>query len=214
MKGTIAIALALALAATATTAQAQEYKQALRYEIKAGFVSTYATANDYEDTGVGYGWMAGGGMFLPLFFSSFGLQPEVYYVSKETNALSPDGLVGLTPAADGEYSFRTQWIEIPVMGQWAFTNDPGFRAYLMGGGVLSFNLSASVDYTDEGGEKIERDLTDTSSYDVAPVVGLGLRAAKLVMEFRFGWGVTNVGDEDQPLDAKLSSSYFLMGLSF
>jgi hypothetical protein len=212
MKRTIALALTLALIATAATAFAQEYKQALRYELKAGFVSTFATANDYEDTGVGYGWAAGGGLFLPLFHQNFGFNPEIYYVKKETVATIPTVELG---AQDDEYTFNTEWVEVPLMAQWAFTNDPGFRAYLIGGGIVSLNLSATLDYTvADTGEKVSEDITDTSSYDIAPVVGLGLRAAKLVMEFRFGWGLTQVGEEEGQLDANFSSSYFLMGLSF
>ena len=53
MKNLVAVLTLACAVLTSAIAGAQEYKQALRYEIKAGLVSSYLSSDNYLDTGVG-----------------------------------------------------------------------------------------------------------------------------------------------------------------
>ena len=97
---TVVVALAAVLLVAASASAQDDYKQALRYELKAGLVSTYQTTNNYNDTGIGWGYQVGGGLFLPLFTKGFGLMAEVYYVNKEASITLAEAHAEL-PAADG-----------------------------------------------------------------------------------------------------------------
>jgi hypothetical protein len=144
----VGVALTCLLLISAT-GFAQEYKQALRYEIKAGLVSSYLSSNDYQDTGVGWGWTAGAGLFLPLFTPSFGVQLDALYVEKDARAtVSNADLINLPEAQYGEYDFKATYVEIPILAQLALYNHPDTRFYLMGGGSFAVNTSAKVMYND------------------------------------------------------------------
>jgi hypothetical protein len=214
MKKLIAYSVLTWLLLAFATGFAQDYKQALRFEIKGGLVSSYLSSNDYQDTGVGWGWTAGGGIFLPLFTRSFGAQIEVLFVEKDARATISDAdRVELPDAEYNEYDFELTFVEIPIMAQLALYDSPETRFYLLGGGAFAFNTSATIEYIDATtGARIKEDMPNSSDYDFAPLFGLGVRANRFLIEFRFNLGLNSQGDEDT--DFKINTTGFLIGLSF
>jgi len=218
MKKLIVIFTLACLILTSAAALGQEYKQALRYEIKGGLVSSYLSSNNYQDTGMGWGWTAGAGLFLPLFTKSFGAQIEAMYVSREATAtIGSDTIEDLPSARFDEYEFKSTWIEFPLMAQLAFTDDAEVRVYAMGGVAFSFNLTRKLSYVDDAtGQTVEEDLSESSSntsdYDIAPLFGLGLRSNRFLVELRFNLGLKSQGEQDT--DYKVNRNAFLIGFSF
>lgn len=228
MKRSIAIvALAVLLVSAAGASAQQSYKTALSYQIKAGLVSTYLTSNDYLDTGVGWGWTAGGGLFLPLFSARFGIQAEVMWVQKEA-------WLQLGTDADGnalnpplQFDFTSQFVEVPIMAHWAFTANEDVRAYLLGGQAVSFNASSKMTWTDPDGLDREKDI-ELASYDWSPLIGIGVQSGGFLVEIRFAKGLKDQvenqnadptpDDPNDPLvrltDAKVTHTSFLIGFAF
>jgi hypothetical protein len=214
MKKLMVILTLSCLVLTSAAAVGQEYKQALRYEIKGGMVSTYLSSNNYQDTGMGWGWTAGAGLFLPFFTKSLGLQIEALYVQKEATAtIGSDNLENLPAAQFNEYELKSTFVEIPLMAQLGFTDDEEVRVYGMGGVAVSFNASHKVSYVDPTtSERVEEDLPESSDYDVAPVFGVGLRSYRFLVELRFNLGLKSQGQQDT--DFNINTNSFLIGFSF
>jgi hypothetical protein len=217
MKRTVLMLVLTSLLITAASAGAQEYKQALRYEIKGGFNSSYLISNSYDDTGVGWGWIAGGGIFLPLFSQSFGLQIEALYSSTEADLkLSDETITELSlPAAEGnEYTAAFDNINVPLLIQLAVYNAEDFRIYIMGGVNNMFRSKTQLKYTDTDGERVTEDFVTAKNHDIGPLFAFGLRGNMFLMEFRMNFGLRSVGDEGSASDTKVADSALLVGLSF
>jgi hypothetical protein len=212
MRKSMTAVLVLCLLLSAATAGAQSWKEAMRYEIKGGLVSTYLTSHDYQDTGVSWGWTAGGGLFLPFFTQAFGIQAEALYVHREISIQTvPTGATGPID----EWNVTANYVEIPLMAHLAFSNSPDVRAYLLGGFSTAINTSANI----KGGpDNIDED-SEVADVEWRPLFGIGLRASSFLLEVRFSAGTRTLGDteSDDPsesIEAKVNNSVFLMGFSF
>jgi hypothetical protein len=218
MKKLVVILTLSCLILTSAVAVSQEYKQAMRYEIKGGMVSSYLSSNNYQDTGMGWGWTAGAGLFLPFFTKSFGVQVEAMYVERQATAtISSDSIENLPAAKFGEYEFKSTFVEFPLMAQLAFTDDAEVRVYAMGGVSFAFNLSRKLSYVDDTtGDRVDEDLSEhtsnSSDYDIAPLFGVGLRSNRFLVELRFNLGLKSQGQQDT--DYNVNRNAFLIGFSF
>jgi hypothetical protein len=223
----VGVSLAVLIAAP-TVASAQygdDYRSDLRYQIKGGFVATYLTSNNYQDTGAGYGWAAGVGLYLPLFSRHFGAQIEALYVDKQADAFISEETINnrrasdpdfqLMPAVGDEYRIDIQSVEIPLMGQLAFANEPNFRGYILGGGNFDIRAQAKVKYVDKATrEDVDLDIEDATTLDWQPIIGLGLQSQNFLLEIRFLFGTRDVGGEQSQSETKITTNQILFGLSF
>ena len=210
-----AVVLLVVILGSVGLASAQDWKQAMRYEIKAGLVSTYLSSNNYQDSGIGWGWTAGGGLFLPFFTKYLGIQADVMYTNQELVIQTLDDANRLQ-----EYNLTANYIEIPLLIQLALSDNVESRFYLMGGVSTAFNATANVSWTDTDGKHSE-DLTGVNSTEWTPILGFGLRASAFMIELRFGFGTRDLGessdgepDNEVALDTKVNRSTFMIGFSF
>jgi hypothetical protein len=217
MKRKVTVLVLASLLLVTASAMSQEYKQALRYEIKGGPVSSFLISNDYNETGVGWGWTAGGGLFLPFFTKYLGVQIELMYTEKNASLVLGDtdvGILGLPAARGNEYDMSLTYAEVPLLAQLAFFDAEDFRGYLLGGVVNSVRLSDELKYTDEDGVEQTGNIEGVKDHDIGPLFGVGMRANRFLVEIRFNLGLRKLGGEESASDSKISSSAFLIGFSF
>ncbi len=214
MRRVIVLTVLTSLLLSTGAAVAQEYKQAFRFEIKGGMVSSHLRSNNYQDTGVGWGWTAGGGLFLPLFTRYFGVQAEALYVNKDFRIRTTSDPTGGPGGTLREYNFKVNYVEIPLMAHLALSDRSDLRFYLLAGGAIALRTTAKVEFTGDNDQETEEDLEGLANYEWSPVFGIGLRGGQFLLEVRFNLGLKNLGEENSAVDTKVNTSSFLVGLSF
>jgi hypothetical protein len=214
----VVLALVLGCSTVASAQQYAEYKQALAYELKFGLVFSDLATDNYETTSIGTGWTGGVGLFLPFFTARFGFQADLMYIHKKSKATISDPLNppdGIPPSQSPDYEFTVDYVELPLMVQWAFTDDPDLRAYLLGGMKTALNTTAKVAYRDSTtGVDTEADLENVNTIDWGPIVGIGFKAGQVITELRYAWSVTPLNKDEEGTDARLNNFTFLIGFSF
>jgi hypothetical protein len=132
-----------------------------------------------------------GGVFLNYAFNEhFGLQPELLYTQKGVQDNLYDGFISIDLTASFNY------VELPVLAIYTFSEMGGFRPFLYGGPNVSFTisselevsasiLSATVDFSD---------LTHVTDFGLVAGGGFEYPFGKgmLVLDTRFQLGFTNV----------------------
>ncbi len=132
-----------------------------------------------------------GGIFLNYAFDEhFSLQPELLYTEKGVCDNLYDGFISIDLTASFDY------VELPVLAIYTFTEEGGFRPFLYGGPNVSFTigselelsasiLSATVDFSN---------LTHVTDFGFVAGGGFEYPFGKgsLLFDARFQLGFTNV----------------------
>jgi hypothetical protein len=194
---------------------AQEQRRGLHLELKAGIVNSFLSANDYEDRGTGLGLCGGLGLIVPFLFPNISVQVVGLFVEKRTKFTSFDPLPELPPSIDDNYELGAEFIELPIIGRWDLMAGRDAVGYVMGGASVSWIVGNRLRYTQEDGSPYDQKVEDLVGWDWSPVVGGGFRFDPVLLEFRIGFGLNNLGGErEDTIDAKISTSYFLLGAHF
>ena len=117
-----------------------------------------------------------GGYITAMISEKFGVQPEILY--------SGQG------AKNGDFSFKANYISVPVMLGWNFTSIFSIHA----GPQLGILMSAKEEF---GGESVDvKD--DYKSTDIGVAAGVGIDLPMgLNFGFRFAKGMSNIVDSDE-----------------
>jgi hypothetical protein len=117
-----------------------------------------------------------GGYITAMISEKFGIQPEILY--------SGQG------AKNGDFSFKANYISVPVMLRWNFTSLFSIHA----GPQLGILMSAKEEF---GGESVDvKD--DYKSTDIGVAAGVGIDLPMgLNFGFRFAKGMSNIVDSDE-----------------
>jgi hypothetical protein len=160
---------ALALAATALSAQAQGAKQ---FGIVGGVDFTDITGDDFDGTSSKTGFVGGLYVAIPIA-DRVAIEPEVLYASK-----------GAQDSDDSSIKLNNNYIEIPVLIRYTFSNEGG--VYLLAGPAVGFSISCKL--TDG---TIDVDCSGTSGLGLETnttfggVFGLGFQKNRFGIEGRY-----------------------------
>jgi len=203
----LAGALALAVAAPLSG-------QGLRGGVKVGIASATLSGDDVDDAESRTAFWGGGFLTFPLA-PGFAIQPEVLYASKG---------VAATGAFDGdvEAQLRIAYIEVPILAKFTVGTSIA-RPYFFAGPTIGFRVSCEVEVSG-GGISITADCDESDeedvefkSTDIGAVFGAGfdydLSGVTLVVDGRYGLGLSTIVDGPGDPDVKNRAFAFLVGLS-
>ena len=197
----------IGIAVLATTVSASDFFSSLKYGIRAGGnmsqtsgkATGKATAT-MKKKKFKIGGVIGGSVTHKqsetLSFTS-GLQYSMKGYQEENSELVPVQGFG-TIDLDTKYKYKFNYLEIPVYTTYTFPQEVyGFKFYVLGGGYVSYILSAKVKVdasTDFSNDTIETDIKDAiNDSDYGLLSGLGLiYNDRVSVDFRFEWGLKEV----------------------
>lgn len=203
--------ITLLIITMATTCFAQR-PEGIRLVGKVGMVNTILNSDEIKDGDGGFGFSLGGGLIIPLPGKRFTLQGEVNYVDKRSWVRVQEGdSPGNTLA---QYELQFEYVDIPVMLNWNFTREPELAIYLQGGAMASILASAQVEDQRDGTivkEEIKDEMNDAV---FGMLLGAGLQAGRIVVEVRYNFGVTGIGEAREAGDPRIDTMNFLFGFVF
>jgi opacity protein-like surface antigen len=169
---------------------------------------------DGETEGFDYTTGLAGGGFIRFDFGRLGIQPEILTITKGAEV---DGGAGVDDSA-----IKIEYVAIPVLIHFPLTYGSSFAPYIFGGPEVAFDIGceASIGEGDEtdcdddafGDGPFERKSTDfglTGGGGLAFAMGPGA----LLVEGRYTWGLTNIDDNQDPVEIKNRSILLLAGYS-
>lgn len=195
---------------TAASFGGEEDEFADRYseELLVGTSATTAKVS----MGVRTGLTAGGFLVVDLS-GPLVVQPEFRYVQRGygIDVELSDGSQTVTI----EGTFRFNYIDIPMLVRYDIPA-PGFSPYLLAGPIFGFNVSSEFE-TEGLGRAETEDITDETSdtnfgLELGAGVGFNLGRGELVVDARYGLGVTNVNRDSE--DTVLQNRAFIITAGF
>jgi hypothetical protein len=170
------------LASASLSARAQEISGG----IKGGLTMSnlYIDVDGLDDENARFGFHAG--LFSQIMFSeTFGMQPEMLYITKGTKA-TYEGLISQT------IDFNLNYIDLPVF----LVLRPVEILEIHVGAYVGLLLNSNVKYsgTIEGYDEISRDNFNTVDYGVG--AGLALNFGNMQTGIRYSLGLQELADSD------------------
>jgi hypothetical protein len=206
------IAVITLLIITMTTTCLAQRPEGIRLVGKVGMVNTILHSAEIKDGDGGFGFSFGGGIIIPLPRTPFTLQGEVNYVDKRSWVrVQETDSPGSTLA---QYELQFEYFDIPAMLNWNFTQEPELAIYLQGGAMASILASAQVEDQISGEivkEKIKDEMKDAV---FGLLLGAGLQAGRIVVEVRYNFGVTGIGEAKDAGNPRIDTMNFLFGFVF
>lgn len=132
-----------------------------------------------------------GGGFIRFNMGRLGIQPELLYVTRGTEATDPD--------FDISGKFKVDYIEVPVLLVLPLTTGTGIAPYLFGGPSFAFEVGCKVEAGDVSVDCDEGEGdSGRKSLDLGATAGLGLTfpagPGALLIEGRYNFGLSNLVD--------------------
>lgn len=169
--------------------------------LKAGVTMSKFTGSDADFFDVTPDYRLGfafGGYLSHALSPMLSFQPEALYAMK-----------GAKYEEGGEsVEFTFTYLQIPLLLR---MQPVGSSFFFYGGPDVGFNLSAKVEFEDEG-VSIEEDVDHIKSLDFGLTFGAGLAMEKFSLEARYSMGLSSFDDSDDPDDLKNSGFMFLIGM--
>jgi len=182
------------------------FAEGMTFGVKGGLNMAKVTGDDVEEAD----WKMGGvgGVFLTYAISEiFSVQPELLFSmkgSKET-------------FADTTYSYKVNYIEIPLLAKVYLPTEGKIKPHLFAGPAIGILLSAKAT-SDPGDEEIDfKD--ETKSTDFGFLAGAGveykMESGSVLFDVRYEVGLTTIDKGDgEAADIKNSAISFMAGYGF
>lgn len=195
------ITLLLVFAAFTSSSLAQ-----MHFGLKAGLNISDVIEDDPGEEATNFDTKLGfvaGAYFNYQFNKLFAVQPEVYYTTKGAELKD-------------EYNDQTlslSYIEIPILIQFIIPiNEASLKPYLIAGPAAGFNLSAKVEYR-ENGQTTEEDYKDNvESIEYSLVFGGGVSLPigknEIGLDVRYNLGLSDTYKSESPVTIKNTAINF------
>lgn len=160
-----------------------------------------------------------GGFLLVDFSGPFAFQPELRYMQRGyeydlTLSLS-DGSASTTITE----TLVLDYLEVPVFARYNLPFfSSRFRPHVIAGPTVGFNIVSQINSEDQRGNTATRDPSNgINTIDAGVEVGAGLDiplvVTSLVMDVRYGLGVTTFNDDETGLSLRHRALIFTVGFS-
>jgi hypothetical protein len=179
-------AITMILTAILTTMTLTAESQEISSGIKGGLTMSnlYIDGNDIDDENARFGFHAG--LFSQIMYlESFGIQPELLYTSKGTDA-TYEGLI------DKSVDFDLNYLEIPVL----LVLRPLEILEIHAGPYIGLLLQSNVEYSGiiEGQDEIDRDNFNSLDYGIG--AGAALNLGNVQAGVRYNFGLQKLADSE------------------
>jgi Outer membrane protein beta-barrel domain len=179
--------------------------QDISFGVKGGLNLSTTSYDPEPDVGIGLrpGVVLGGFVNFPLG-SRLAIQPEGFFSQKGNKLELPD--TDLTVELD--------YIEVPILLQYAFSSSPGRGFFVFGGPSIAFKIDAEVGAT-VGEEEDEFPIDDdVEDFDIGVTAGAGYNFGLYTIDGRYTFGFSNTNvDKVLPKSRNLTIA-ILLGVHF
>lgn len=192
------LAVTVPLTAQAQMGQGMDVKPGVRAGVD--FMTLGGDDVDSDNLDRRSGFMFGG-FALVDFTGPFAVQPEITYIQKGAEASNSD------------LTRKNDYIEIPVLAKFQLPVSGPVSPNLFAGPTLGFNVTAEL----EDGDGNTQDLSDETSgtefgFAFGGGVDIGLAAGTLMIDARYGLGLTSIDDTDA--DQSINNQGFMITAGF
>jgi hypothetical protein len=179
--------------------------QEVTFGVKGGLnLSTVAYDPDPEfDIDFRSGIVVGGFVNVPVT-TRLAIQPEGLFSQKGTRF----------PGDDFEFAVDLDYIEVPVLLQYALSSSADRTISVFAGPSLGFNVRANarVSAGDAHEEEDERDQFE--DFDFGITAGMGASVGRFIIDGRYTFGLTNMAVDPELPKARHRTLTFLAGVRF
>jgi hypothetical protein len=193
------------LVMTVLVAPAAAAAQEVGFGVKGGI--NLATFDFDEDPGGDLGLKPGValGAFVRLPVGErLAIQPEGFFSQKGTDVSN----------AGVDAWVRLDYLEVPVLVQYAIAKSSTRAFNVFGGPSVAFNLRAESG-AEVGGETVDTDIDeDIEDFDFGIVVGAGVDFGRLTLDGRYTFGVSNISTDSGDPKARNRTLAFMAGIRF
>lgn len=159
--------------------------------LKGGFNMSNLYISDVSDENVKYG--LNGGLYVRNNFSRlFGIQSEILYISKGAEVFYEKAPVLIGSTQTGTYKYNLNYVELPVLFVFRFTERFNFQA----GGYAATLLGANVQDKKSNGEKVkvaEMDRNQFNTFDYGFAGGFQFDFEVGMLGLRYTHGMREIG---------------------